>query len=47
MLDGHLALSGVDKALSKANTVHKEKVDKESADEVKTAASEKQPATTA
>jgi uncharacterized membrane protein len=37
----------VDKALSKASTVKKEKVDKESADQVKAAASENQPAATA
>ena len=37
----------VDKALSKASTVKKEKVDKESAEQVKAAASESQPAATA
>jgi uncharacterized membrane protein len=37
----------VDKALSNANTVKKEKVDKESAEQVKAAASEKQPSATA
>jgi DNA-binding transcriptional regulator GbsR (MarR family) len=37
----------IDKALSTASKVTKEKVDSDSADKVKTAASEKQPATTA
>ena len=37
----------VDKALSNASTVKKEKVDKESAEQVKAAASEQQPAATA